>query len=64
MARSQLPQQQVKAIMAQQISRKDRLQKADDVIVNDRGIEFLKAQIIQLHQRYLMLSGNGSKASN
>ena len=64
MARSQLPEQQVKAIMAQQISRKDRLQKADDVIVNDRDIEFLKAQIIQLHQRYLMLSGNGSKASN
>ena len=64
MARSQLSEQQVKAIMAQQISRKDRLRKADDVIVNDRDIECLKAQIIQLHHQYLMLSENGGKAAN
>lgn len=64
MARSQLSEQQVKAIMAQQISRKDRLQKADDVIMNDRGIDFLKAQVIQLHHQYQMLSKDEKKATN
>ncbi len=64
MARSQLSEQQVKAIMAQQISRKDRLLKADDVILNDRDIDFLKAQVIQLHHQYLMLSKDGDKAAN
>lgn len=63
-ARSQLSEQQVKAIMAQQISRKDRLQKADDVILNDRGIDFLKVQINQLHHQYLTLSKNENKAAN
>ncbi len=63
-ARSQLSEQQVKAIMAQQISRKDRLQKADDVILNDRGIDFLKVQINQLHHQYLILSKNENKAAN
>jgi len=64
MTRSQLSEQQVKAIIAQQIPRKDRLQKADDVILNDRDIAFLKAQVIQLHGQYLMLSKAGSKTSN
>ena len=64
MARSQLSEQQVKAIMAQQISRKYRLQKADDVIVNDRDINFLKAQIIRLHQHYLTLSKSGEGPAN
>lgn len=62
MARSQLSEQQVKAIMAQQVSRKNRLQKADDVILNDRGIGFLQVQVNQLHHQYLILSKNGNKA--
>jgi dephospho-CoA kinase len=64
MARSQLSEQEVKAIMAQQISRKDRLQKADDVIINNRDIDFLKVQVIQLHHRYLVLSKDGNQTAN
>ena len=64
MARSQLSEQQVKAIMAQQVSRKDRLLKADDVIMNDRDIHFLKAQVIQLHHQYLMLSKDRDMTAN
>lgn len=64
MARSQLSEQQVKAIMAQQISRKSRLQRADDVILNDRDTESLKAQVIQLHHQYLMLSEDRGKVAN
>ena len=58
MARSNLSEQQVKAIMAAQISRKVRLQKADDVIINNQDIDYLKAQVIQLHHKYLILSEN------
>lgn len=64
MARSQLPEQQVKAIMAQQISRQTRLQKADDIITNNRDIDFLKTQVSQLHHKYLILSQNKSDAIN
>ena len=56
MARSNLSEQQVRAIMAAQILRKERLQKADDVIINDKDIDSLKAQVIQLHHKYLILS--------
>ena len=58
MTRSNLSEQQVRAIMAAQISRKERLQKADDVIINDQDIDYLKAQVIQLHHKYLILSEN------
>lgn len=58
MTRSQLSEQQVKAIMANQISRKARSQKADDVIINNQDIDYLKAQIAQLHHKYLLLSEN------
>ncbi len=58
MARSNLSEQQVKAIMAAQISRKVRLQKADDVIINNHDIDYLKVQVTQLHHKYLILSEN------
>ncbi|MEK7709019.1 MAG: dephospho-CoA kinase [Pseudomonadota bacterium] len=58
MARSNLSEQQVIAIMTAQVLRKERLQKADDVIINDKDIDSLKAQVIQLHHKYLILSEN------
>jgi len=48
---------QIKAIMAAQTSREDRRSKADDIIVNDQGLEFLDQQVEQLHQSYLKLAG-------
>jgi len=56
MARSKLTEQEVRAIMATQISRKARLQKANDIIINNQNIDYLKTQIIQLHHKYLILS--------
>lgn len=56
MTRSHLSEQKVRAIMATQISRDIRLQKADDVIINNQDIAYLKAQILQLHHKYLILS--------
>ncbi|MBY0475673.1 MAG: dephospho-CoA kinase [Nitrosomonas sp.] len=56
MERSKLTEHQVKAIIATQVSRKNRLQKADDVIDNSQDLAYLKAQVVKLHRKYLSLS--------
>ncbi|MYM35521.1 dephospho-CoA kinase [Duganella sp. FT50W] len=53
MARNNLPEAQVRAIMATQVSRAQRLAAADDVIVNNAGIAELTAQVERLHADYL-----------
>lgn len=55
MQRDNVTEQQIKAIMQAQLSRKERLAKADDIIVNDQSIEYLQQQVISLHQHYLQL---------
>ncbi|MES2742788.1 MAG: dephospho-CoA kinase [Pseudomonadota bacterium] len=56
MARNSLPEAQVRAIMATQAPRAVRLAAADDVIINDDGLEALTAQIERLHRQYLIFS--------
>lgn len=56
MTRDNNDEAQVKAIIATQASREQRLAKADDVIVNDRGLEHLDAEVERLHQLYLDLA--------
>jgi dephospho-CoA kinase len=53
MARNHLPEAQVRAIMAAQVTREQRLAAADDLIVNDAGVEALLPQVTQLHAFYL-----------
>ena len=53
MLRSGLYEQTVRAIMAVQISRAERLQRADAIIQNDGGLDALQQQVALLHQRYL-----------
>lgn len=55
-ARDKVPKQQVQQIIAAQISRKERLKKADDVIDNCGTLAELLAQIEPLHQQYLALA--------
>ena len=57
MARDQNPIDQVKAIMATQPSRQERLDYADDIIVNEGSLEHLKSAVSELHLKYLALSG-------
>jgi len=57
MARDDNPEAQVRAIMAAQASREERLAAADDVIVNDQGLEHLDEAVAELHQKYLALVG-------
>ncbi len=56
MRRSQLTGEQVRAIMATQASREQRLAVADDVIINDQGLDALEPTVAALHQRYLALA--------
>jgi dephospho-CoA kinase len=53
MARNGLPEAQVRAIMAAQVTREQRLAAADDVVVNDDGLEALTPQVERLHAFYL-----------
>jgi dephospho-CoA kinase len=53
MGRSGLPEAQVRAIMAAQATREQRLAAADDVILNDDGIELLAPQVANMHTFYL-----------
>ena len=59
MQRSGLEERQVRAIMAAQASRAERLAAADDVIDNSRGYEELAAQVERLHGAYLQLASEG-----
>ena len=56
MARSGLDEGEVRSIMKAQLARRERLQRADDVLHNDGDIEALRAQVEALHQRYLELA--------
>jgi dephospho-CoA kinase len=56
MIRNGLQEAQVKAIMAAQVTRTERLAAADDVITNDDGLEALGPQIERLHRFYLTFS--------
>lgn len=53
MARDNNSEEQVKAILAAQMTRQQRLDKADDVVDNTQDMSALDAQIEQLHARLL-----------
>ena len=57
MARSGLSEPQVRAIMAAQASREQRLAAADDVIDNAGLAQALRPQVERLHRQYLALAG-------
>jgi dephospho-CoA kinase len=55
MARDNNDESQIKAIIASQIPRHERLARADDVIDNRGSLDDLKSQVAQLHETYLRL---------
>ena len=50
--RSGLTPAAVQAIMANQVSREQRLRHADDVVLNDGDLQSLRAAVTALHQKY------------
>lgn len=55
--RDQSSEAQIQAIIKAQVSREERLRHADDVLVNDRDLAWLKAEVERLHNFYLTLRG-------
>jgi dephospho-CoA kinase len=55
--RDQSSETQIRAILNTQASREDRLRHADDVLVNDRDLNWLKQEVERLHNFYLTLRG-------
>lgn len=49
-------EQQVRAIIASQASREERQARADDIIVNDRDLDWLDSEVARLHATYLLLA--------
>lgn len=62
-ARSGLSPAEVRAIMATQASRAERLAAADDVVFNGGELDDLNPQLVALHQRYIDLAALFAKAN-
>lgn len=60
MQRSGLSAAEVRAIVAHQIPRAERLRLADDVIHNEGSMDELRGQVLRLHQAYLSRSSETS----
>ena len=58
MSRDNNSEEQVRAIVAAQSDRQQRLSKADDVIINDQDLKHLHQEVEKLHQTYLKLAEN------
>jgi dephospho-CoA kinase len=56
MRRNGLPEAEVRAILASQATREQRLAAADDVIDNGGAPEALEGQVARLHEKYLTLA--------
>ena len=56
-ARDANSQAQIKAIIASQLPRQERLARADDVLDNSGDLASLPAKVASLHQRYLAMAG-------
>jgi dephospho-CoA kinase len=57
--RDEVDQQQVKAIIAAQMSRAEKREKADDIVINDGSLAELQQQLDQLHSNYIELANTG-----
>lgn len=62
MARSGLSEREVRAIMAAQASRTERLAAADDVVENNGGLDALPPQVERLHALYASLSAGSAES--
>lgn len=56
MRRDRNSEEQVRAIMAAQMSRRDRLALADDVIDNTLSLEEVRKRVHELHELYVLLA--------
>ena len=57
--RNHLTEKQIHNILNAQATREERLQATNDIIYNDKDIEYLEIQVKKLHAYYLQLSSHG-----
>jgi len=57
MSRDKASEEQVRAILQAQANREERLRHADDVLINDRDLSWLRSEVERLHHFYLTLRG-------
>lgn len=57
MARDSNSEDQVRAIIAAQIARDERLRHADDVLLNNQDLQQVEKEVERLHRFYLQLKG-------
>ncbi|MCK4869967.1 MAG: dephospho-CoA kinase [Gammaproteobacteria bacterium] len=57
--RDQIDDEQIARIMAAQITRAMRLEKANDIIINDQATTHVEEQVKKLHKKYLCISEHG-----
>ena len=50
---------EIKKIISKQASREERLSIADDVILNNRTLDSLKEEVINLHKKYIKMLNHG-----
>ncbi len=60
MVRNHLSAEEVKAVMAAQVDRKQRLERADDIITNNQDLNQLREQVVGMHRKYTMLSSQNA----
>lgn len=58
MGRSSMSEDEVRAIIARQTPRADRLRQADDTIRNDGTLDSLAGQVAVLHERYMEMKNS------
>ena len=51
--RDNVPEEQIKSIIASQIDRDSRLEQADEVILNDGSVQQLESKVQELHKKFL-----------
>lgn len=56
MMRSHLSVEEVKAIITTQVDRRQRLEKADDIIINNQDFNHLRELVVCMHRKYVNLS--------
>ena len=59
--RDYLNDQQIKKIITTQVTRRQRIKAADDIITNDSDLQNLEQQIKELHQKYLLMPQSSAK---
>ncbi|MFN3713948.1 MAG: dephospho-CoA kinase [Alcanivoracaceae bacterium] len=57
-SRDKVAETQVRAIMAAQMPRQEKRQRADDIVVNDADLASLHQQLDRLHQQYLKMAAD------